>query len=234
MTSEQNKQWQKSINPLDYLDFHIYSQEGLDKFERRMKVRKRAPGWAVQARNRFVFDGFQRTQPWVLQFALRSEVAMVGVPLLYPEFEERASLYRKLMLDFLHRALIAAPVELPELETLCTLCIAPDFSDEEWADLRRVIRKRLAEFTGYPAERVSLVVTQDCIDAVRSYREDWWPIEVFALPAKLTWLHEARADSALPAYQLEEMRRIGAIQPVADAFLTALEAECPTPDWISV
>lgn len=237
MTPEQNEQWKAAIQPLDYLDFHALSPEGLERFKRRTKARKSAPGWAVYTRNHFVSDGWQLAQPWVPEFALHSEAAMFGLRFLYPEFSDRAELYSRLLLDFLHRVMANVPVDLPELQELHKLSGLTDFSKDEWKALELGLRKRRVEFSGSPAKYAYLGVSLACVGAVQniccSAPEQWWDREVFGLSTKLTFLFDVRKDECLvPADRLAELRRTGPMQPVATAFLAALEAECPPPDWL--
>lgn len=83
MTSEQNEQWKSAIKPLDYLDHYALSDRGLAEARKRL-MSWGVPIWAVEFRTRFLLhSGIKPMALWMPEFALRSEVAMIGIQILY-------------------------------------------------------------------------------------------------------------------------------------------------------
>lgn len=240
MTSEQNEKWQKSINVLDYLDHHALNLEVLAATQKRIKGRRGAPGWALELRRRCIAQGWTKWENWVPEFALRSEVAMVGLTLLHPKPEERVSLYRCLLGDFINRALVPFADNLEPIGRLRDLCLACNTTQEQWNNQQRQIQQwRLvssSRIRTMPEDRTALYEDHRlqfaalCVEIARFIQlygpEEWWLTGGTNLVSGIFFLHRRRIEL------FPEAADEGAYRPVADAFLAALEAECPPPNWL--
>lgn len=106
LTSEQNEAWQKAINLLDHLDFHALSGAGLLESKSRL-ANLGVPKWAIPLRAQLITQGWyvQDREPWVPDFVLRSEVALVGLQIRHPIPEDAELAERRLVLRFVAEAL---------------------------------------------------------------------------------------------------------------------------------
>lgn len=246
MTPEQNRRWRKSVNLLNYLDFHTFSPEGLEAFEKHLRADRGAPGWAIQARSSCISRGFTALQPWVLDFALRSEVALVGLKILYPEKEKRIDLYRRLLPDFLNRALASLAEDYPLLQELRSLLSTHQQEELLLAQQRKTLEDRrfglslrdtFGEPGSDPAQQYVLRIAGECTELVRlaSFADplQWWGRGGLKLANQLIDCYDERIKfGGFSGSRLERLQELGIYPPVTDAFLTALEAECPPPDWL--
>ena len=102
MTPEQNEQWRRAINPLDYLDFHALSGEGLREAASRLRQRG-VPDRAIQTREWLLSPGEEEMETWKPDFGLRSECALIGAAILSPTRAE--ALFRRIFVRFAYEAL---------------------------------------------------------------------------------------------------------------------------------
>lgn len=246
LTRKQKEKWQAAVPLLDYTDFQALRQEELEAFGKRIQARRGAPCWAIEIRRRCIDQAWRYNQPWVPEFALRSEIAMVGLKVLTTNPDSRVELYRRLLLDFLHRALAPFSPNVAPLEDLRTLCQNRGAEEAQWAETRQAMEKeriRQGGHTIHPYSEASreayiphcLQLGVSCADLTRrilfTSPEKWWNTTEGGreLAFWLSWTHRRRIESgAAPVPGVK-----GPYQPVTNAFLAALEAECPPPDWYS-
>lgn len=124
VTSEQNQQWQKAVlgeHSLEQWRDHriaastmaslLPEAERFAFLERLLQVGEMPlttpdiPGWAVALRNRCATQGWEARLPWVFDFATRSEIALVGITVLYPTRDAQVEAYRRLLMSFLRKGL---------------------------------------------------------------------------------------------------------------------------------
>ncbi|MGC4043321.1 MAG: hypothetical protein QM758_05920 [Armatimonas sp.] len=246
MTPEQNNRWRKAVRLLDYFDFHAISPEGLAAFEKRLKADRGAPGWAIQARSYCITDGLAKSQLWVPEFALRSEIALLGLKILYPEKEDRIALYRRLLPEFLSRVLASLADDYPMLQELHKLLSAGEQSEPLLSEQRKLLSDKRFELSlrdtfhqpdPDPAQQYVLRIASECAELVRlahfAAPLQWWGRGGLELAAKLIWCYEERIKfGGFSGSHLERLESLGTHLPVTDAFLATLEAECPSPDWL--
>lgn len=240
MTPEQNARWQKSIPLLDYLDHHALNLVVLAESQKRIKGRRGAPCWALEIRRRCTAEGWATRESWVPDFALRSEVAMVGLKLMHPKPDDRVSLYRQLLGDFLNRALLPFEENLEPIRTLRDLCLTRETTHAHWNHQQRLIQEARRVNDGnskaepeeplWHYEQHLLQLASQCVETARHVQlfppEQWWLTFGDHLVGRFCWTHRWRIK------RFPEAEEGGPYRPVADAFLAAIEAECPLPDWL--
>lgn len=144
MTREQNEEWQAAIPPLDYLDFHALSAEGLQKSAERLSGRG-VPGWAWKLRFSLMDWGSDSMEAWCPGFAIRSETALVGIQILN-RGHDLTPIYQRVFVRFFQEglhpvvehirqsdALIARFQPLLTLYGLCQAFVLPANLDN-WPD----------------------------------------------------------------------------------------------------
>ncbi len=250
MTSEQMKQWQKAIALLDYSDFYALTQAGLQESAERF-ARRNVPLWIVQLREHLIAPGWAERQTWVPAFALRSEVAMVGLSLVYPNLAGSPLAWQRTLLGFLQQALQPL-VEWVESD-------APQTPPASWVDDSRDQRRRdydplVQIYRLGSADPLSLdtqhweIVRQD-IYLYQDYATSPHSKGALSLAAACIRLaqtilsgSENQFHSSLVSKLIAQLtrqyqwcpasRERNATEQVALAYLAALEAECPPPDWV--
>ncbi len=239
ITPEQNEQWQKAIPLLDYGDFYALSAEGIEQSTKRILAGRGAPGWAVTARSITISNGWKGKATWVPSFALRSEVAMIGLNLLYPKPEAHMALYRRLLQDFTSQALAPLAGVCPLLQELHALTRDPFPEEARLSGLDQALEERRLALAGQPYDQDQHFHLQRIWDSLKLLRlmlleppRQWWSRGGLHLGYYLSsfyefYIKEDRASGSLS----EEIESQDPHQPVADAFLAALESECPPPDW---
>lgn len=103
VTPEQNEEWLSAIPLLDYSDLHALTEKGLQQSAGRL-IRGKVPSWAVLLREKLIANAWPYYS-WVPDFALRSEVALIGLQLLYPDKFDAGQIYRNVRLRLIHEAL---------------------------------------------------------------------------------------------------------------------------------
>lgn len=237
MTPEQEEQWRTAINPLDYLDFHALSETGLRASARRLRKDNSAPGWAIMGRRYCIVQAWEEGKSWVPQFALRSEVAMAGLALLYPQWDARALLYRRLLLDFLYLALAPFAENLEPLDGVRDLCLLSSTEEQTWKE-RQLLLRRVHSAYKRSLDLYCLHVADRCIGILRRILfpppEKWWKDSGLYLVDHLAWLYKQRTEyGSFARSKRASLREQNPYHPVANAFLAALEAKCPPPDWLT-
>ncbi len=240
MTPEQKKKWQKAISPLDYLDWHALTLDGVRESTERL-VGLGAPGWATKTRASVLTCQLRLAHlteaRWLPLFALHSEVALAGLQVLYPNQEEGAPVYGRVLKHFLHHALWPFAY-WPEIAEVCRLCALPETPQKEFSEasmvLTRVGKRTLFRKTKLDPRRNQYAFETYCLVEIAGpilYHdpETWWKEGGYDLGSRLFRMY--RPDP-LHGEQCKELRRTGPAKPLADLFLTALEAECPPPDWL--
>ncbi|MGC4043318.1 MAG: hypothetical protein QM758_05905 [Armatimonas sp.] len=252
MDSETQERWKEAINPLDYLDWYALSEAGLRESAKRL-AGWRVPDWAIQLRTAIISEGWHTSQSWVPDFALRSEVALIGLQILHPDKFDAGQIYRCVRLRFLHEALKPfveyAEQLVSEHKDVLRTCYLP------LLELHQV-----TEFTNTPPAGAAFQVIQDDTTERRKwlnrYADDLGLQEgrdavdlatdlaqlgakkssaVFGICDSLNRQHHWRQGQN-PEELCHTLETIDLInihyRLIGTAFLTALESECPAPDWL--
>ncbi|MGC4043458.1 MAG: hypothetical protein QM758_06605 [Armatimonas sp.] len=189
---------------------------------------------------------------WITRFLLRSQAALIGIQLSTATPAQRDRSYQRVFVRFVHEALrpFAEWASQPQLEAtrrkayqplinLYTLCdgFTPPADPEPWRLLFEDL-SLLSENRGLPERRQALTLTSDLLRRTLArlsldqiaprpvmIRPTWSTHTLFALNRQHQW----RLDG-----QGGESYETGAnyTELIADAYITALEAECPSPDWL--
>ncbi|MGC4043315.1 MAG: hypothetical protein QM758_05890 [Armatimonas sp.] len=243
MTPEQAEQWRSAINPLDYFDFHAVSAQGLRESTERLQEWG-VPGWAIQLRGDLAASGWKKNELWVPEFALRSEVALVGIQVLH-RGTNPAPVYRQLFVRFVGKAL--RPIVEWVLErndsrlegytpliALQAQCEKGDRSDKEgWNALGRLFKSVSEDreiFDAYFLALELVSVTRYLLDTSAEFPwESSRLINIEKIVGRLNQQHQWRLDGKAEERYADGPNHRGLI---AQAYLAALEAECPPPDWL--
>ncbi len=249
MTAEQNEQWKKAVNPLSYLDFHALSEAGLLECAQHLAARG-VPGWAIQLRAQYISLGWEAHETWVPEFALRCETALIGLQVRHPNSRARGGVYRRVLLRFFHEALrpfVEWAAEGDEKRGKAYHHIIKAYTLFENLERSSEVDYRTWNEVWYKASNLeeggfwsensfanSLVSTMLYSWGKVVFHpidwETWWHElevrDVASLTDQLNrqhqWRVEGDANSASGSY----------FQLTAQTFLSALEAECPPPDWL--
>lgn len=202
------------------------------------------PCWAMSLWYQCAHWGWQQKQPWVPEFIRRSEAALIGLQILYPDRDLAEPVYGRLLLRFLHevyqplaewirqgasrprRPVLSWDFErLVIFQELCGRWDAPD--PTEWQELR----KRIWDYTQSKAYS-SLRDVYRCIEIAQVVlwggHEWWWKATGDDLAQRI--LNEYTTKEGQKILRLQG--KTSSIEHVADAFLIALEAERPAPNWL--
>lgn len=245
MTQEQIEEWQRAIMPVAFgvLDQYEMTEAGLVDSLDRLKFRG-VPGWAIELRRQCISAGWEEKEPWVPEFTLRSETALVGLQLLYPTSSARIDVYRRVFLQFYYDAL--KPFENQAEESSPALGLVRQYYEkrhepiveQEWRDaLKTVTSEYHNAAAGHPE-------TLDLLTLVRSLFRDWQ--SVLLRPSEYdSWWNSPRTGAISDlVHRLNQQHQwqiegspaddMGGIYTdvIAQTFLTALEAECPEPEWM--
>lgn len=222
----------------------------LQKSEERL-AELGVPGWAIQLRGHCVQQGWKARETWGPEFALHSEAALTGVQLHYPANGARVGVYRRVLLRFFHEAL--TPIVklakegddrqrngyqlLIRVHELCQCLLAQPYNPAgvNYAAWTKARKEADPEGDQYLDEIVvsldlgiimlgewqHIVFFPECWQA-------WWNQshhkEVGKLVKYLNWLYRQ--------WEKEKPHVTFDSKWIADAYLTALESECPAPDWL--
>ncbi|MGC4043237.1 MAG: hypothetical protein QM758_05490 [Armatimonas sp.] len=234
MTPEQNEQWRQAINPLDYLDFHAISYEGVEESTARLRELG-APGWTT--RTRFTLLTSVPKSPALPdcsllfpEFALRSEVALVGLQLLYPDQAEAAVVYQRILKLFLHNALLPLAV-LPEIERFCQLCANPNSTRQEWEALGAEKTSFSKLYYRHEDWWGAAKIHEGACWFLYYQQEDGWEATHHDFGAMLLLVYGKPLELMWRDF-LSKQREGIPIHSLTTHFLNALETECPPPDWL--
>lgn len=253
MTREQNEEWQAAINPLDYLDFHAVSWEGQREAAERL-VNWGVPAWAILLRNELISGGWYEEEWWVPKFALRSEIALVGLQILYPYSVATERIQQQVFVRFVEEALWpfvehsqqAGPylqegyAPLVELYALCGQYHRYNYPSRfPWPRVRELFPQRELD-THQPESREIFLADSLGRQLLQTLeqREDpddkrYWDsksvLDIERLVESLNEQHQWR-NAVASGYSHPDGTNYG--KRVASAFLMALEAWCPAPDWL--
>lgn len=185
------------------------------------------PPWVLEIRDACVF---QIRGSWKADFVFRADVALLGMQWRYPTPEARAESCERLLLGFLPEALrpLLKHAETYKLRRgfdgvhqICQLCESDGLyrDPQRWLDIQK------------KATRGSM----------RPEPENW-PYTVVEIVALIAHHILCQPDVLEHSWILSEMMQLnlkygpGRVSipenGIAQAFLTALEAECPPPDWL--
>lgn len=244
MTPEQDENWKAAIMPvaLGVVEGYELTEKGLRESLRRLTDRGVSP-WAAQLRIALLFRAFE---PWHPNFALRSETALVGIQLL--PYENRAVIvYERAFLRFaceVLRPLIdyarqtddyrrAGYKPLIELFERCER-FTPPGNVHQWPEAKELFPPRGFHY-GMP-ETIEVYhagnMGTELLRAIRAVFDppgltDWrrFISLIDNLNQMYQWLQDGKVGvnfSTGPSYR----------EAIADAYLIALEAECPAPEWL--
>lgn len=261
MTLEQNERWKKAIQPLDYLDFHALSHTGLQETAQRL-ASWGAPGWAIQLRESLVAMSLAPLKPlerrneivlegWHPTFGLRSEVALLGIQIFHPDAQKRQDIYSRVLArfaleaihPFIEYAQRSSPVlqegykPIAELSVFFAWFLAPppkDFPDVPHFPQEPMDESSREKVEIYWARYMGNHLLKEAC-TILGFRGE-------AVPHAWTNTRKDSIDHAIIYLNRQHQWRMGGAEnnkylanftePIADAFLTALEAECPPPDWL--
>ncbi|MGC4043238.1 MAG: hypothetical protein QM758_05495 [Armatimonas sp.] len=262
MTQEQNEQWQQAINPLDYLDFHALSTEGLSASYARLTSLP-VPAWGCELRTLLIGLDWsdKKKEARVPEFALRSEVALVGLAVGNPSPAEAEAVYHRLLVRFVWETLhpfveYAQQADryrkdgykpLVKLHQLCE-CFDKEGGAMRWPRhlepfSKRVLNPFLERISGtfdktgeqeiHSARDLSYKLHGTLTSILRSkvsiQGELPYPWGVTGLVGNLVGQHD-QIQCNDPNYG--ETSADTYTYLIASAYLAALEAQCPPPDWL--
>ncbi|MGC4043317.1 MAG: hypothetical protein QM758_05900 [Armatimonas sp.] len=214
----------------------------------RLMVRD-IPRWAIELRSECINRGYW-PEAATFEFLLRSEIALIGLELSHPTKDAQATAYRRLLLSFFYNALepFVEWVEQQRETTRREYCDFVDLYDfldgldtlpsqEEWDAKERTMNYQKN------VEIVSSTSRQHCQRLLEIARlvlfkdpDIWWRTTDTDLALRFLEMH-ARSGPILPVgISRRPAYRIffdNDVEIVTTAYLAALEAECPPPDWLS-
>ncbi|MGC4042419.1 MAG: hypothetical protein QM758_01290 [Armatimonas sp.] len=248
MTPEESEQWQQAINPLDYLDHYATSWTGLRESTERL-LGLGVPNWAAESRKFCMTQGMYAKEIWISEFAFRSEVALVGLQVLYPDSGERHQVHGRVLLRFLQEAFTPFAAwtldggrrrrhTFGALVTLVEICGCAEMPDPaEWQKLDDEMPFEVGGIKLAPVQRREtsgcLLTCSLCVMFARKYLFEGKDIQ--SVPLEYDPAHriiDVYSDRK-PGIQVCQSQGIPNVTEfVANAFLTALESECPAPKWL--
>lgn len=257
MSLEQNERWKEALMPvaLGVIDGFELTHDGLRESMSRLKNRG-IPGWSIQLRADCIAMGWAGRESWVPDFALRSETALVGLQLRYVEHEDRVELYRRLFVRFLHialkpfisRATAHGGIYVPLAELYKITWRYERYGDQrKWMELEDTLKRYygnkadIEEIQSLPwlAEKLGegqymLWLTTECIKEVRpilfQLSDMWWHNYDSKSLTRLVRLFNCQHQWRLLKRKADEPERFTDF--TAEAYLAALEGECPAPEWL--
>lgn len=252
MTSEQIAQWQTAIPVLDYLDFLALSDEGLRDSNRRLAGLV-VPAWASDLRTQLITAGWHLMEKelWVPEFALRSEVALVGLQIRHQNNTELERAYQRLFVRFTQEILhpFVGTVEqadryrragyksLVKLHQLCER-FEKEGSAMRWPrrleSFPETVRGLFLEpFPAFAPRFVNREVYE--VSFARSMTDELHRAITSVLnpgvPVRKDW-NLASLLEALEWCESPVSKGRSKTDLIATAYLTALELQCPPPDWL--
>lgn len=185
------------------------------------------PLWILDFRNRWVT---MHNQPWGREFTFRTEVALVGLQFLYLAQDARTEAYRRVVLGFVLGALrplvdhAEASQEYAGLLQICQLCESDGLymAPQRWRDIHNRFGSHVVET---PAKTRAKSLVDDFIRIACSglFQPDT-PQDRNVTGVILFHLGKE--------YQSCFRKDRAQTDRIVQAFLNALEAECPPPDWL--
>lgn len=248
MTPEQKREWQEAISPLDYLDFHALTNDGRKATVGRL-LGQGVPTWAVELRSWCLSNGWVKHETWVPEFGLRSETALVGLQLAYPYSWDRDSVYQNVFVLFLCQALrplvewvnsgkerrqIACWNLIEVFERCEEFLIRPGVAG--WPDYDSVLE--LKGYSSFEPETKIVETARTLGQEIHSeMRVVFGLVENRPRPLRLVldqfdYVYQLQRDGHGEAPQWYGQRNATYTHEIARAYLTALETECPAPDWL--
>lgn len=194
------------------------------------------PDWTIKTRDfcirRYYSSWKEDFSAPVPELAFRSDVALIGIQLRYPTPEARGEPYQRLLIGFLKGAL--RPLveyaeasddtdlrhDLEGFAQICRLCESDSLyrDPQRWLDIRNdccISRTRMS------SRSRAYILASNYIRAVRYILFQIDDPDPFG----------SKSISLFSLYVDYEEFNIST-HPIAEAFLEALEAECPPPDWL--
>lgn len=165
---------------------------------------------------------------------------MVGLKLLYLEQEARIDLYRRLLRDFLNQALASFTQDCSMLQELRPLLSASVPDEVLLKQLGQAIMARKVQVyrSENPVEAYLLEVAGNCVELVLSTHfkppVSYWSQGGATLVGQFLLAHKMRINEGGYSDSPQDRIQTLGFQSVADAFLAALEAECPLPEWLNI
>lgn len=256
-----DERWQAAIMPVALGvigDQHEFTEEGMQESVKRLSDLG-VPGWASHLRlalltwNERPWEpwGPEFILPWHPDFAIRSATALVGIQLRTPNEQDLKRTYQRLFIRFLTETLrpfMAFAQQagkyrqgnytvLNDLFALCErfACTRQPTHQEEWDALWE--RSESKVFAYAEEEPHVLVMTKAMLTVARSLLDPndatpWTDSRAGALGSIIegvTRQYQWRVDGYGSS---DYLHTVLYAKLLADAYLTALEAICPTPDWL--
>ncbi|MGC4043158.1 MAG: hypothetical protein QM758_05095 [Armatimonas sp.] len=234
MTPEQNKQWKQAIlgdgseSPYEHWKA-LYAVAALlpepigflQKAWRESEERLAGwgvPGWARECRTRCAYQSWEDSahdSGWVPEFALRSETALLGLQLLYPSERAQFDAYQRVLLRFVHKVL--EPFVLWVLEQNRS-------GYQHEIDVYEQYARLIAEPSLLQVENTDWMLYLFDLhdDAMRQIWSGSQFVDLKFFFLKLTDRYRLCTKETSDNYT----------DLIAQAYLAALEAECPPPDWL--
>lgn len=254
MTPEQNAEWLARIDLQEHQDSRAVSAAGLMGCSARL-TRRGVPFWALRFREDLANLGQAAGGEWVPDFALRSEVALVGLQLLYPDPTEAEPVYRRTYIRFVAELLLPvvewvargdgrrqlACKKLLALQGQCEKFTGL-FEPEDWYELD-YLYGRPRDDVRFDNEAESWLAThaqalgQEIFGELRLILEmsPSRHVPVRAWIERADYVYQLLQGSTQPRSDWGNGRRTTVhAETLARCFLAPLEAECPPPDWLPV
>lgn len=226
---------------LGVIEGHEYTEAGLDEADSRL-AQWQVASWTIAVRRSCIQQMAQESSPYLPTFVVGCEVALVGLSLLPPEPGAGGVLYNTLFRRFIPEAFLPL---LKRMETasdprlrrdyqpliqICRLCNSPALSASKrrWTSLESdMLQYRRANQPPEIAALHELISTTIFLAQYILTRPEsptpraMMPKLIRALSVQHQWQLHGNLDS-----------KSGYTHLTAQAFLTALETQCPAPDWI--
>ncbi|MGC4043456.1 MAG: hypothetical protein QM758_06595 [Armatimonas sp.] len=192
----------------------------------------------------------QITTPWIARFALRSQAALIGIQITTPDNIDRDALYQRIYVRFIQETLHPFVDWVKTMQSgdarynaykpvIALYCACEGFTGPadaaEWRRLHQRL-SNLARAEGFEAFKAwqlaesllnGIIVRLNLEKAMPSSFVFFW--KPFTVLYPLNRQHQWRLDGQEGKTPLDGSY---SIELIADAFLVALEAKCPPPDWL--
>lgn len=250
MIPELDQEWRQAILPMAFgvMEGYEFTDQGLWESAGRLDSRG-VPAWATRLRNCLLSWGSEQVEPWYPDFAIRSEAALVGIQLIASTDRERKRISQRLFARFVTEALRPFVDWVRQrndqrqggyrpLITLYERCerFTSPARVKEWNRLWVTFE----DLVGYQQMEELFHAMDLGLDLLRELRAISYPethrrwksmgsTAVEGIVARLNRQHQWRLDGNAGKTFADGPNYT---ELVAAAFLIALEAECPTPDWL--
>lgn len=218
------------------IEGHEFTQQGGTEATERL-TEWGVPGWAMMLRFTLLSHGSDLVEPWQPTFAIRSEAALTGISALAPDKSDREQAYQRVFLRFMVGALrpFASPGPLRALYECCE-AFSPAANSREWQELWAAFEDQAGLEQcdeAFHALDLALALLQEMRAVLyplpRLLSDSGAATDLPGMVARLNrqhqWRLEGRAGQTF-AHGASYTRLI------ADAYLAALEAECPAPECL--